>query len=175
MKLFPLKIDQELELRLLTLADSNAQYALLDRNRNHIGQWEGWAQATTEDEQYAFLSTCLKRYEDELGFACGIWFQDTLIGVITAATVALGQLEMSYWLSEDYTRNGIMSQCMQTLCMTLLNLDTISQLNLVVASPNTASRALAIRIGFRESSTIPNDIELNGKYIDRVVYTLSKS
>jgi ribosomal-protein-serine acetyltransferase len=178
-KIFPLTIELNLELRLLTLADSDTQFTLLDQNRQYIGKWLPWVNTATKQEQRDFLLTGLNRYETEGGFACGIWYkpqsENILIGIITAATIETGLLEMSYWLSESYTGKGIMFRCMQKLVITLLAMDKISQIDLVIASPNTASRSLATRLGFQESSILPNDLKLDAQLIDRIIYTLSKA
>lgn len=160
----PLSVSATLRLRLLTLDDAPAQYALLEANRNFIGVWLPWARTATAAGQRAFLAACLQRYAEGRGFACGIWLgeDDTarLVGVITADAETAGTAELSYWLAEAYTGQGIVTRAMQSLVAALFSNASLHTLLLSIHRDNEASLAVAVRLGFERSSSGP----------DRLVY-----
>ena len=167
--LFPLYIGADLELRQLKVAHADRQYDLLNANRVHIGRWESWAWSTTRDDQWRFLHTCLGRYANQQGFACGIWLNNQLVGMITASLDDDGAMELSYWLDQAHTGQGIMTRAMQRLMDLLQCLPQIERLLLVIAEPNAASRAVATRPGF-ELAHPASPAFIEGQWVQRLTY-----
>ena len=171
--LFPLYIGADLELRLLKVADADRQFALLNANRAHIGRWEPWALSTTRDDQWRFLHTCLGRYAHQQGFACGIWFNNQLVGVITAALEDTGAMELSYWLDQAHSGQGILTRAIQRFIDLLQCLPEVERLVLVIAEPNATSRSVAARLGFVQQPMPASPAFIEGQWVQRLTYSYS--
>ena len=171
MKLLPIKIRDNLHLRQLRASDIDTHWSAFAKNQAHINRWEDWARTTTREEQVAYLQQCKIRYENNQGFACGIWHDDYYVGIITAY-IENSHGELSYWLDSNMTGKGIMTQCLNALIEAIFASGYATMLQLVIAIGNTKSQALAERLGFSEAKILHNDVLLRGKLIDRVVYRL---
>jgi len=174
---FPLMVDSQISLHLLRHETLTRHYALLQANREHIGQWEDWVWTTSREEQRRFIQTSLERYAAGEGFAAAIWYQQDasqlldLVGCITALAFAPQTVELGYWLSQTHTGRGIMTRSLRCLIPRLFAAN-VNRLLLSITADNRPSRAVAERLGFTCDGVLRHNAMLKNAYVDRAIYTL---
>lgn len=94
------------------------------------------------------------------------------IGIFVKDDVYEKSGELGYWLSEEYWRQGIMSQAARMLCReAFLTFDIIR----IFAEPfetNAGSRGVLEKAGFTYEGTMRNGIYKNGKVYSYCMYSI---
>lgn len=106
-------------------------------------------------------------------FARGSTTEATLAGFIMAEfNLKNHSATLSYWLSKDFTGNGLMTDAVKALARYCLNHLKLNRLELSVSVTNEKSLALARRCGFTDEG-ISRDFErINGIFVDHRRFSL---
>lgn len=150
--IFPLQVNEHIQLRLLSMNDFPVYYALLDLQRAHIGQYEDWVLHTTREDQIRFIREYQARNKQGSGFALGVWFTDEksqLIGMVAVRANPTDNgttTDLNAWIAQPWTGRGIGQQVMEALLPILVQLFPKIELNIDIN--NRASRAIAERFDF---------------------------
>jgi transcription elongation GreA/GreB family factor len=89
--------DPELVLRELTFDDAEAYYALLDRNREHLGRQGDFQQERAADLEWVRASL----QAPSTGLRFGLWYRGALAGRADLLPRAAGHYMLGYWLDAD--------------------------------------------------------------------------
>ena len=80
---------------------------------------------------------------------------------------------LSYFLSEEYSRQGFMKEAMQAVIRYLLEQENLECVSARAFAPNIASRALLRSLGFQENGILPRCVKgYGGEIFDDVIHTL---
>jgi len=173
--IFPLIIDDDLQLRQHTTDMIDLHFTLIEQEREHIGVYEDWALTVTREHQLDWLRDCEARYDNDRGFAAGIWVTEhdeaSFVGIISSQIEPNGTVELSYWVAQGYSGKGIVSRTVQAVTAQLLPHPRIVQVQLVIDVDNQASRAVAERCGFQLDHIAKGHGIHQGKLVDRAIYT----
>ncbi|MFE6073392.1 hypothetical protein ACFVQB_02820 [Paenibacillus sp. NPDC057886] len=72
--MFKYEIDDSSYLSLLEVKDAETLYKLINRNRDHIGEWLKFPSLTLEEnDSKSFIERTRIRYAKEEGYWLGIW------------------------------------------------------------------------------------------------------
>ena len=99
-----LHIDDDLVLRQLAESDAEPLFAVIDRNRMFLRQWLPWLDTSRSAiDTLNFIRTTIQQFENNDGFAAGLWFKGSAVGTIGFHKVDWlnRSVEIGYWLSED--------------------------------------------------------------------------
>lgn len=102
-----------LVLRTLTPGDAAAYYTLIDRNRDHLGQFGDY-----QDEKHAtpaWVNRHLTETSGTAGHRYGIWLGHEIIGRVDLNPVAPPRYTLGYWLSHEHTGHGYATAACRTL------------------------------------------------------------
>ncbi|WP_071396055.1 GNAT family N-acetyltransferase [Bacillus tuaregi] len=168
-----LKVDQEIELRLLQLQDSNPLYKLVDNNREHLRQWLPWVDNIYSSLQYhTIIPTWLKQYADHNGFHAGIHYKNKLVGVISLHSIDWynKQTSIGYYLGKGFEGKGIMTKSVQAVLNYLFFHLHLHRAEVRCGEFNLKSRAIPERLGFKREGLIRDGEFLYDHYHDLVVY-----
>ena len=106
--------------------------------------------------------------ETETGHLIGAIFleeDDLRYGVVSKG--------ISYFIREDYTRQGFMKEAMTAVIAYLFAAEELECVSARAFAPNTASRALLRSLGFQENGVIPRCVKGYGDVVyDDVIHTL---
>ncbi len=81
--MFNLKVDEDIELRLLQEKHAEDLFALVDRNRGYLRPWMLWVDDTRSvEDTRKFRRAAFHRFEEKKGLQAGIFFQGRLVGVV---------------------------------------------------------------------------------------------
>jgi ribosomal-protein-serine acetyltransferase len=107
---FPHTLDDEVILTYLTPRDGDRFYALVDRNREHLGRWFSWVKRyqSTSDAR-AFAEANLQRMATLSGMTCLVWHRKIPAGLVDLLNLDVGtsEAEVGFWLGEDFQGLGI--------------------------------------------------------------------
>ena len=146
-----LAIDENLELRSLTVDDADEMFALIDTNRDYLAPWIPWIPLhRSVDDTRDYLARAegasgKPRRGGAIrvnGEACGV----VLLGGIDEANRLA---PISYWLARSAEGKGLVTRCASALIEDGFAKDGLNRIELWVEPENTRSCAVADRLGFR--------------------------
>lgn len=173
--MFKLKVDDEIELRMFEESDTNAVFALVDRNREYLRRWLIWVDASDSPEITRQHITNSKRlYENKEAMSAGIWLNSELIGAIGVVGYEWHNrvMEIGYWLSADQQGKGIMTRAVSALIDDAINNLGMNRVEIHCASGNVRSRAIPERLGFKPDGVMREAGLINGQFVDKVIYSM---
>lgn len=173
--MFTLKVDHEIELGLLEERHAQLMFELNDASRAFLREWLPIiSNLKTVEENRAFIRAALKRLSENNGFQAGIWFRGELAGGIgfrfydwnTRTT------EIGYWLGQPFTGHGIITRAARKMVDYAVNDLGLNRVEIRCATGNTASRAVAERLGFKLEGVLRQNFRLYDDLVDVAVYSV---
>lgn len=168
-----LRVDEEVELRLVAEGDAPAVFALTDLNREYLRQWLPWVDGTrTVADTEGFVQRALDQVRRGEGFQACIEYRGELAGVI--GYVYLDPMnrrtEIGYWLSEALQGRGIMTRaCRRLVDFAFESLD-LNRVEIRADVDNRKSRAIPERLGFVQEAVLREAAHEHGRFVDLVMY-----
>lgn len=173
--MFKTKIDDTFTLALLEIKDAQKLYDLINRNRDHIGEWLKFPNVTlrVEDSKTFIERTRISFAKDE-GYWLGIWDGDTLVGSIGYLYIDQEnkKTEIGYWLGKEYEGNGFITKSIKLLVNYAFGELGLNKIEIGVATENMKSRAIPEKLGFTREGELRDYEYINGRHIDRIIYGL---
>ena len=158
----------------LQFSDAEVMFPLIDSDRNNLGQYLDWVDSVTDIETTrGYLQRRIKS-----GLNGAAWykieFNHTVVGVFGVKVVRQSRAcaEIGYWLHSDYQGNGIVTQTVTGFCEHLKAEGLIQRVEIQCLAENKASIAVALRLGGRQTGTIPNYRVINGMPQTLKIYTI---
>ncbi|WP_338470536.1 GNAT family protein [Niallia sp. XMNu-256] len=171
--MFTINVDQEIQLHLFQLQDSGPLFQLVHRNREHFRQWLPWIDSIFSPAQFqSIISGWLRQYYDKNGFQLGIRYRNHLIGAIGLHSIDWynKQTTIGYYLAQGFEGKGIMTKSVQALLDYIFHSLKLHRVEIRCGVNNHKSRAIPIRLGFKEEGVIRDGEFLYDHYHDLVVY-----
>lgn len=168
-------IDDSTHLSLLEIKDAEKLYDLINRNRDHIGEWLKFPNITLkEDDSKTFIERTRIRYAKNEGYWLGIWNEDRLAGSIGYLYVDQEnkKTEIGYWLGKEYEGKGIITKSIKILINYAFDDLQLHKIEIGAARDNTRSRAIPEKLGFKREGEIRDYEYINGRFLDRIIYGL---
>jgi ribosomal-protein-serine acetyltransferase len=170
-----LRVDEEITLHVPKIEEAERFYAVIDRNREHLGKWLDFVPKTTDpDVTRGVIERWCRASAEETGFNYVIEYRGSIVGACGAPRLAKNQhsAEIGYWLSEDVQGRGIATRCCLSLLRWLFEDRKLNRVEIRAAAPNRKSRAVAERLGFKLDGILRENVFLNGKYYDEAIYSM---
>lgn len=123
-----------------------------------------------------FINDCISK-GDSHGFTWAIEVDGKAaggIGVTLLNDVYEKSAELGYWLSEEYWRQGIMSQAVQIICREAFKTFDIIRIFAEPFAHNAGSRGVLEKAGFTYEGTMRNGVYKNGQVYSYCIYSLLK-
>jgi ribosomal-protein-serine acetyltransferase len=155
------------------VADAPALYALIDADRENLARWmPRTASLKSVEDEAAYLFRSQERIANNQFWLAVIWVGNRPAGTIDLHNFQDGHAEIGYWLGRDFRGRGIMTHVLGIVEDVAFSQLDLHQLELIIATTNTASRAVARRRGFHQGGILREHLlTANGDYDDAVVYT----
>jgi ribosomal-protein-serine acetyltransferase len=171
------RLSDRLRLRLLQASDADELFAVIEANRSHLSEYLPWAAGQTLEGTRAFIELTRKQYADDNGFQMAIVKDGKIVGVVGyhAVNWADRSTKLGYWLAASEQGQGTMTRAVSALIEHAFGVWGLNRVEIGAAPENTRSRAIPIRIGFREEGTLRQAERVGGRYLDTVVYSLLAS
>lgn len=94
------------------------------------------------------------------------------IGIFVGSDIYEKSAELGYWLSEDYWRQGIMSEAVRRICREAFAAFDIVRIFAEPFAHNAGSRGVLEKAGFTYEGTMRNGVFKNGKVGSYCIYSL---
>jgi ribosomal-protein-serine acetyltransferase len=172
---FCLRVDDDIEIRLLHANDADALYDLTTRNRAFLTPWMSWIDKVIDvSDSHAFLRAAEREAYEHTSFKAGIWRGSELSGAIDLHDIDWnnGYARIGYWLDERSTGQGIMTSAVRSLSEYAFEALGLHRLEIHVATENHRSRRVPERLGFTLEGVLREVQPLRGKYLDHALYAL---
>ena len=171
-------IDDETQLRLHESRYAEEYFALIERNRAHIREWQAWAahESSLEDIRI-YMRNMLMQFANKGVLQTGIWHQGRLVGAIGYPRLDWedSKVEIGYWIDAEMQGKGIVTKACRTLVTYAFEQYNLNKVEIHCAIGNTRSRAIPVRLGFTQEGIIRQAEWLNGRYVDMVIYGMLAS
>jgi ribosomal-protein-serine acetyltransferase len=161
-----------LELRLLEERHAPTLFAAIEANRDHLSGLPFVDATHAEDDSLAFIRSSLEQFARNEGFACGIWRDDHLAGVIGTLKIDWlnRRVEIGYWIARDHQGQGIITDACRAIVTHAFAAWDLHRVEIQCASTNAKSAAVALRLGFTLEGLRRQAHRVNGDYQDLQVY-----
>lgn len=174
---FSLRVDEDLELRLLDLEDATTLSELIRANRVFLRQWLPWIDGEHRPGDSArTIHLWLQGYARGSGFSLGIVHNGELVGI--AGYHGFDRINhitsIGYWLTESKTGLGIMTRSVRTLVDYAIEAKRMNRVFIRCATENRPSRAIPERLGFKHEGTQREAEWLYDHYVDLELYSILK-
>lgn len=153
-------------------------FNVISANREHIGAFLPWVQdmvnVAVEENFIRKMMLASAQGTAQLFF---IAYQGKLIGSVDLHNVVLGTRkgEIGYWLSQAYTKKGIMTTVVNFLINYAFEVLNFNKVTLQADTRNIASNNVAQRCGFQLVGTAHKDYLLYGELRDMNLYEKLRS
>lgn len=175
---FRLKVDDEIEIRMLEEIDAETIFALVDRNREHLRQWLIWVDRSNSPEvTRQFIKESKQQYENKEAMSAGIWFHGQLAGAIGVVRYDWynRKMEIGYWISSDQQGKGIITRSVSALITDAFDNLGLNRVEIQCATGNVRSRAIPERLDFKQDGIMREASVLSGGFVDKVIYSMLAS
>ena len=154
-------------LRILAATDAVELFALVERNRERLGEYLPWVHWTHQvSDVEGFLETAGEQHESGRGFHGGIVIDGRLAGCAGMHPIDTihRNVALGYWIDQAAEGKGLVTRATAELvriCFTDYNLHRVE---IRCAEGNARSRAVAQRLGFREEGVLQGVELINGRW-----------
>jgi RimJ/RimL family protein N-acetyltransferase len=146
-----IRVSDDLALRQLTLADSEAYFDLINGNRQHLSMF-----GDDTSEKYPTLESVQVRNADQRPseYRFGIWHnEDDLVGFVKLTEVSPVSTEIGYWLGEAYQGKGMMTQSVVATRDYAIQVLGYEEVIAWVEENNEKSQAVLTKIDFAQQDS----------------------
>ena len=168
-----IRVDEEIELRLVTASDAPRIFALTDRDREYLREWLPWVDGTrTVEDTEGFVRRALDQVQRGEGFHACIEYRGELAGII--GHVYLNpqdrRTELGYWLGRAFQGRGIMTRACRKLVDNAFESLGLNRVEIRADVDNRKSRAIPERLGFVHEALLREAVQDYGRFRDIAMY-----
>lgn len=177
MRKYEIPVDKHLVIRTWDVADSPLLFKLTDDNRGILKKWMVWVPGVKEvGDSKKFILKCFKGYKEKTSLEMGLWENDKLIGCIGFNHLDKDnkKAEVGYWLSKNSQGKGAMTKAVKALVDYGFKKLHLNRIYLKAGKENLKSRAIPERLGFKQEGILRNDVYIDNRFVDHVVYGILK-
>ena len=166
-------------LRYPSMSDFQAWSQLRSESREFLVPWEPtWA---ADELSRAAFRRRLRRYQREIrsDFAYPFFLfrkpDNILMGGCTLSNVRRGVTQsaaIGYWIGARYARHGHMYAAINAMLPFVFEVLGLHRLEAACIPENDASRALLVKVGFREEGRARRYLQINGEWRDHILFAL---
>jgi RimJ/RimL family protein N-acetyltransferase len=173
--MFTIDLADGAELRPLEPWQAEEFLAHMDRARDSVDPWIPWASV---NHDLTSATATLQRYADlqarDAGRLFGIWLDGTLVGgtMFVSFDSRSGQCEIGCWLEPAATGRGLVTRAVRVLIDWALDTRGLHRVEWRCRPDNTASAAVAQRLGMRLEGTLREVFPWHGERHDNQVWAL---
>lgn len=173
--MFGTQIRPGVELRLLEERHAPAAFALMDQDRDYLGQWLAFVEtAGSEEDWRKFIRASLQQFAATEGFAAGVWWGNEFAGVISTRKIDWenGKVEIGYWIGRAFRGRGIVTDACRAVLDYLFDELRLNRVEVQCATGNLKSAGVPRRLGFTLEGTRREAELVNGKFHDVLLYSM---
>ena len=170
-----IRIDQNLELRPVSLASSGIVFESIHQSRVHLRRWLPFVDATKNvSDTQNFIKSVLRNPCLKQDMVFEIWHSTIFAGLISFKEIdkTNNKLELGYWLDQSMTGKGIMVRSVKKLIDHAFQKMKMNRVMIKVAVGNDKSIAIPKKLGFNFEGVEQAGEFMNGRYQDLEIYSM---
>lgn len=150
--MFSIVLGTSAELRPFEPFEAPLFLALIEREREHFGQWLPWGSSIdTEEKARAFIVRLADRTASDQGRGYAIWLDGEMVGGALYRTfdAVIGNCEIGVWLAKHATGRGLVTRTCNILIDWAFHQRNMARIEWHCAVGNMPSRKIAQRLGMK--------------------------
>lgn len=170
--MIPVRLPGGVVVRLFERADAAQLAAAVERDRAHLRRWLSWVDTSRDVPDAAeFCDRVADAHDRGVGIHCGLFSGARVVGGVGAEIDPVDlAAEIGYWIASSHAGSGLATRAVTALVDHLVVTEGLRRVTIEAATGNTASRAIAHRLGFRHEGTLCEAGLVNGRVFDHEVY-----
>lgn len=175
--MFIIPVTDELSLRLLMKKDAERLFELVNQSRVYLGEWLPWVEHVSKVEDYHLtISRWLQSFAQGEELNMGIDYQGQLVGVCGFHYFDRlnKKTSIGYWIGFAYQGRGIMTVIVRKMVELAFQEFAMNRVEIRCGVNNHRSRAIPKKLGFAEEGTMKEVERVGDRYVDHVVYGMTK-
>ncbi|HWO59214.1 MAG TPA: GNAT family protein [Umezawaea sp.] len=167
--------DDGAELRPLTPWHAEEFLSHIDRGREFVGRYVSLPDVVTDlASSRAYLRSYAEKAASDTGRIDGIWVDGGLVGGVLFRTMdlALGFAEVGCWLERSAAGRGLVTRAARVIIDWVVHERGVHRVEWLAAVENTASTAVARRLGFTKEGVLRESYPHRGKRYDVEVWSV---
>lgn len=172
-----IKVSDKILLKQIELSDAEDIFKTIDNQRDYLGKWLPFVALSINIENTVFFIN--KMLEDtHQNYVFVIHYESEFAGLIgfKGNDKQNRRIEIGYWLSEPFQKNGIVTQSVKSLCEFAFDELEINRIQIRCAVGNLPSKSIPQNLGFVfEGVERAGERLTGGIYTDLEVYSMLKS
>src|SRR5258708_16828474 len=162
-----IQVNEETQLRLVEERRVEEYFALIERNKDHLHEWvAGEAYEGSVETLRAYVKQRLLQFVNGEGYHLGIWYQDTLVGVLDyRLNWRRRNVELGYWIDATMEGKGIVTQACRTMVRHAFEEHKLHKVEISCAPDNPDPRTVAERLGFTRERLLPPPVPLHPPHL----------
>ena len=168
-----IRVDEDIELRLVAERDASRIFALMDRDREYLREWLPWVDGTRSvADTEGFVQRSLDQMRRGEGFQVCIEHRGELAGVMGFVYLdpVNRRAEVGYWLGQAFQGRGTMTRACRALVDYGFHSLDLNRIEIRVDLDNRKSRAIPERLGFVQEALLRESVQDHGRFRDIVMY-----
>ena len=170
-----LKVDENIDLRLLELSNEKDLFALVEYNRQYLRQWLPWVDANTKvQDSSSFIKDVQEKFVEGKSISMGIWHIGKLVGVISYHDIdwenRVGYI--GYWLNQSTQGQGIMTKSCKKLVDYGFKELKLNRIDIRCVAGNDKSCAIPKRLGFTHEGVVRQPEWFYNRFFDHNIFGL---
>ncbi|MBI1386849.1 MAG: GNAT family N-acetyltransferase [bacterium] len=170
-------LNEDTELRILTMDDADRLFELLEANRLYLREWLPWVDKhKTINECKSYLKLLNTHFKNNKALHCGIWYQSELAGVVGMDRIDWPNktAEIGYWIGEIYQGKGLVTLSVRFLIEFAFVELGLNRIEIRCAPDNHRSRGIPERLDFRQEGRLRQAEWLYDRFVDHIMYSILK-
>lgn len=156
-----------MRLKRFTPADAEVYFDLIDRSRDHLSQ-----HGDVTAQKYPTLESVQDRndQEKEGEYRFGVWFGETLLGMVKLTEVSATTTEIGYLLGEEFQGSGVMTDSAKAARDFAIKILGYEEVIAWVEEENEQSANVLRKLGFQKQEAKYDQVRsTNGRiYVDEL-------
>jgi ribosomal-protein-serine acetyltransferase len=167
-----IQVNAELQLRLLEERHVEEYFALIERNRTYLREWDvAEAYEGSVDTLRVSVKQHLLQFVEGSGFHLGMWYQGTLAGLLAYhVNRRHRKVELGYWIDASLQGKGLVTEACRTMVRHAFEEGQAQKVEISCAADNTRSRAVPERLGFTQEGVLRRSGWLHDRFGEGVFY-----
>lgn len=173
--MFPLQVEDSLELRVLEDGHADELFAVIDRNRSHLREWLPWVDRShSVDDVRDHIRNMQGQFASREGLGAVIFRDGAAIGSIGVHRVDFANrcTSIGYWLAADLQGRGVMTKACRAMVGYAFREYNLNRIEIRCATGNTKSCAIPERLGFVREGVLREAQWVSGRFLDLVVWSM---
>jgi ribosomal-protein-serine acetyltransferase len=170
-----IRVDDEIELRPVSVSDCDELYAAIERNRTRLRRWLPWVGlGFGRDDLLKFLGERERDNAGRVSFTAHVRHHGQLCGAVGLHTFDRRHRNSSvgYWLDQPFEGRGIMTRACRAVVTEGFRHYNLHRIEIRCGIGNARSEAIPRRLGFTEEGLLHEAEWVSDRWVDLRVFAM---